>query len=337
MTPTPVSPDAFMKLGMGFMASKTFLSAVELGLFTELAKSPRDGENLRRHLGLHERSARDFLDALVALGVIEREGQSYRNTPAADLYLDRAKPSYIGGLFEMLSGRLYRFWSDLTPALQTGKPQNEAKSGESPFAAIYADPATLESFLKAMTGASIPNARAIAATFPWRDYRSFADIGGAQGGCAVEIARAHPHLTGVGFDLPPVGPIFSRYIADQGLADRLRFQPGDFFVDPLPHVDVLIMGHILHDWDLPTKKMLLRKAHQALPEDGALIVYDVMIDDDRRANVAGLMMSLNMLIETPGGFDYTGADCIEWMRETGFREARQHPLAGEHSMVVGVK
>ena len=136
--------------------------------------------------------------------------------------------------------------------------------------------------------------------FPWREVENFADIGCAQGGLTAEIALAHPHLSATGFDLPAVGPVFERYIASHGLSSRVRFQSGDFFTENLPSTDVIIMGHILHDWDLPQKRMLLRKAHDALPAGGRRVVYDSIIDDDRRANAHGLLMSLNMLIETPG-------------------------------------
>ncbi|MEA2779392.1 MAG: hypothetical protein QOK29_936 [Rhodospirillaceae bacterium] len=332
------SPEGVLQLGLGFWASKTLLSAVELGVFSELASGPQDLESLRRRLGLHERSARDFLDALVALRMLERSNGKYSNTPATDLYLDRAKHAYVGGLLEMANRRLYGFWGHLTEALRTGEMQNEAKGGGGDlFAAVYADPAGLEGFLQAMTGVSLPTAQAIAAKFPWRDFQSFADVGCAQGGCPVEIARAHPHLTGIGFDLPPVGRVFEKYVEANGLAGRLRFQPGSFFADPLPKAEVIVMGHILHDWNLEEKRALLRKAHEALPKGGACVIYDTMIDDERRENILGLLMSLNMLIETPGGFDYTGADCMGWMREAGFRETRVVPLVGPHSMATGIK
>lgn len=337
---TTVSPDKILQLGSAFWASKTLLSAIELGLFTELAASgPMSLAQLRESLRLHERSARDFLDALVALGMLQRlpDGR-YANTAETELYLDRSKPAYVGGILEMMNARLYRFWGNLTEALQTGLPQNESRHGEPDlFGVLYQDPARLELFLAAMTGLSLPTARAIATAFPWREHESFADIGCAQGGLTAEIAHAHPHLTGCGYDLPTVRPVFERFVRQHGLEARLAFQPGDFFKDPLPSVDVLVMGHILHDWSLDEKRLLLRKAHEALPSGGALIVYDAMIDDERRANAFGLLMSLNMLIETPGGFDYTGADCKGWMQEAGFRDVRIEPLQGPYSMAVGRK
>jgi hypothetical protein len=269
--------------------------------------------------------------------MLERDGDRYANITETDLFLDRATPSYVGGMLKMANARLYPFWGSLTEALRSGQPQNEAKVGGNFFTALYADPGRLKGFLKAMTGVSMGAAMAIANKFPWDRYETFVDIGTAQGGVPVQVAQAHDHLSGGGFDLPPVGPFFEEYVDSHGLGGRLRFYPGDFFEDPLPTADVLVMGRILHDWDLEGKKMLLSKAYEALPEDGALVVYETIIDDERRENAVGLMISLNMLIETPGGSDYTGADCSSWMRETGFRETYVEHLIGPDSMVVGMK
>lgn len=334
--PTP-SPDRLLQLGMGFWASKAMLSAVELGVFTALAGAARSKEELERALGLHPRASRDFLDTLVALGALERENGQYRNTPDAELFFDRAKPSYVGGLLEMMERRLYADWGSLTDALRTGLPQNRTKDGASPFDELYRDEASLRSFLQAMTGVSLGAAQAIAKKFPWQNYRTFIDIGAAQGACPVQIALAHPHLHGGGFDLPVVAPVFNDYVAAHDLQDRLRFHAGDFFHDPCPTADVLIMGHILHDWDYDQKQALLAKCYDALPPGGCLIVYDAIIDDERKHNAFGLLMSLNMLIETPGGFDYTGEECCEWMTAAGFREVRVEPLLGPDSMVIGIK
>jgi hypothetical protein len=332
------TPDRILNLGSGFWGSKALLSAVELGVFTTLAAGPLDGDALRARLGLHPRAARDFFDALVALGMLERRDRVYANTPETDLFLDRNKPSYVGGLLEMMNARLYGFWANLTEALRTGQPQNESKSGGGGlFEVVYAEPDRLRIFLAGMTGVSLGAAQAIAAKFPWRDYRTFVDVGTAQGCVPVQVARAHPHLRGTGFDLPAVEPVFREYVGSFGLSERIRFHAGNFFTDPLPEADVLVMGHILHDWDLDEKKRLLRKAFDTLPPGGALIVYEAIIDDERRQNAFGLLMSLNMLIETPGGFDFTGADCAGWMREVGFSRTSVEPLVGPDSMVVGVK
>lgn len=332
------TPEKIMELGWAFWGSKALLSAVELGVFTELAGGGLSLDELSKRLKLHPRSARDFFDALVALGMLAREDDVYANTAETGLFLDKGKPTYVGGILEMANFRLYGFWNGLTEGLRTGEPQNEAKhGGEDLFGVIYSDPVVLESFLKGMTGVSLGAAQAMAGLFPWGEVKSFVDVGCAQGGATVLIARSHPHLQATGYDLAAVQPVFEAYVREHGVEGRVRFQAGDFFAEPLPSADVIIMGHILHDWDLEQKRILLAKAYAALPDGGRLIVYDAVIDDERRENAFGLLMSLNMLIETRGGFDYTGADCIGWMKDAGFKDARVQHLIGPDSMVVGTK
>ena len=336
--PQPPTPEAILQTGLAFWPAKTLLSAIELGVFTELAKGPETLAGLTARLGLHQRSAHDFFDTLVALGFLGRSEGRYANTAETDLFLDRNKPSYIGGILEMANARLYRFWNDLTEGLKTGLPQNEIKHGmQGLFEGLYAEPERLKQFLEAMTGLSRGANMTIARSFPWSGYRTFVDVGTAQGDLAAQIALANPHLVGQGFDLPAVKPIFTEYVAGLGLSSRLTFAEGSFFTDPLPKADVVLMGHILHDWDLSEKKMLIDKAYEALPKGGALVIYEAIIDNDRSKNAFGLMMSLNMLIETPGGFDYTGADCEGWMKAAGFTSTRTEALVGPDSMVVGIK
>ncbi|MGB7682667.1 MAG: methyltransferase [Candidatus Acidiferrales bacterium] len=330
--------DHIMQTGLAFWASKTLLSAIEMEIFTELAKNPEDLATLTGRLGLHPRSARDFLDALVALGFLERHDGKYSNAPSTDFFLDKRKPSYIGGMLEMANRRLFSFWNNLTIALRTGQPQNEAAQGSTDmFATIYADPERLKGFLRAMTGISRGANLGIASKFPWTKYKTAADIGTAQGDLIVQVTLANAHLSGIGFDLAEVAPVFEDYVKTNGLASRVQFRAGNFFNDALPKADVIMMGHILHDWNLDEKKILIRKAYEAVPEGGALIVYDSIIDEDRPKNAFGLLMSLNMLIETSGGFDYSGSDCTGWMKEAGFRQTRVEHLVGPDSMVVGIK
>jgi hypothetical protein len=337
MTNEQPTPDAIMQLGLAFWGSKALLTAVELDLFSTLAHGPLTGETLMAKLGLQPRGTTDWLDALVSLGMLERTDGEYANTAATGLFLDRAKPSYVGGILEMANARLYPFWGSLTEALRTGSPQNEAKTGEDFFSALYQDQDRLKQFLHAMTGLSMGAAHAIAEKFPWERHHTVIDIGASEGCVPVQLALRYPHLTGGGFDLPAAARIFDDYVASHGLADRLHFYPGDFFADPLPPADALIFGHILHDWSLEGKLTLLRKAHQALPDGGAVIVSDAVVDDDRSVNTFGLLMSVNMLIETQAGFDYTAAQCQSWMADVGFRRSYAEPLAGPDSMVVGLK
>lgn len=326
-----------LELGYAFRGAKALMSAVELGVFTSLGDGPLQDEALRQKLGLAERGARDFFDALVALGLLRRDsGGRYANSAAADLYLDARKQSYVGGLFENLNAREYLLWANLTEALRTGRPQTGFEILKH-FGPLYSDPQRLAFFVKAMTSASLAPAKALAAKFPWDRYETFVDVGTAQGCVPVQIALAHTHLVGAGFDLPILAATFDSYVKERDLSGRLRFVPGDFFVDPLPAADVLIMGRVLHNWDLERKRMLLQKAYAALPSGGAVVVYERLIDDARSAGSAGLLSSLNMLIMTEGGFDFTASDCIGWMHDAGFREMRTEPLADTHTMIVAVK
>lgn len=339
------TPDHIMQLGTGFFASKALLTAVGLNLFGELAHGPKDHDTLRADLQLHPRAARDFFDALVALGLLTRTDGRYGNTEATAAFLVPGAPAYLGGMLAMCEHRLYRHWDNLAEALRSGRPQHEAERAAdgrddtalSEFDILYATPEKLRGFLEAMTGISLGAAMAMAAKFPFADYSSFVDIGCAQGGMPVAIAKAHPHLRGTGFDLPAVQPVFEEYVARHELTGRLRFLGGDFFTEDLPSGDVLVMGHILHDWNLEQKQMLLEKAYRALPDGGALVVYESLIDDDRNTNAFGLLMSLNMLVETEGGFDFTGADCRGWMQDAGFTNTRVEHLVGPDYMVVGIK
>jgi len=334
---TTVTPDRILDVSYAFWKTKVLLSAVELNLFTVLAEGPLSLPALVARLGLQGRGARDFFDALVALDFLDRDTDGrYVNGRDADVYLDRRKPTYIGGLLEHLNTRHYQNWSLLTQALRSGAPQSGALATGS-YPALYADSTTQEVFLNGMTAGSLLAAQALASKFPWHQYETVIDIGTAQGCVPVQIARLHSHLTGGGFDLPQVEPAFRNYVHEHGLERRLRFYAGDFFAEALPEADVLIMGRILHNWDLPTRELLLRKAYRALRAGGALIVYDPMVGQDRCTDAHALLSSLNMLIETTGGSEYSGAECMNWMRQAGFYETRAEPLGDMHTAVIGFK
>lgn len=337
-----LDPSHIMQVGMGFFASKTLLSAVELDLFTKLAKQPMTGGEIAAALQLNPRAVPDFPDALVALKFLQRDGDGpdarYANTPESAFFLDRNSPGYIGGLLEMANVRLFRFWADLTEALKTGMPQNECKhTGEPIFTTLYADPARLEQFMNAMSGASAGNFGAFARKFDFSKFKTLCDVGGATGQLCCMVAEVNPHLRCTSFDLPKIAPIATRRIGQADLTDRVTAVGGDFFVDPLPKADIITMGMILHDWNLETKKMLVRKAYDALPPGGAFVVIEALIDDARRENAFGLLMSLNMLIEIGDGFDYSGADFVSWCREAGFQDFEIIPLTGQSSAAVAYK
>ena len=337
-----LNPQKILETGAAFWPSKVLLTAVELDVFTTLGARALTGPELRRVLGLHPRGVYDFLDTLVALGFLDRIGDGpsgrYRNTPNTATFLDKNQPTYIGGMLEMLNARLFGFWNDLGTALKTGQPQNEIKHNRRPmFEELYADPARLEQFMSAMRGISGPNFKALAEKFDFTRYRTLCDVGGATGQLASAVAERHPHLTATSFDLPVVEPIAKRWIAKSPAAARVTAASGDFLKEPLPRADVITMGMILHDWNLDKKKHLIRLAYDALPPGGAFIAVENLIDDARRENAFGLMMSLNMLIEFGDAFDFTGADFGGWCREAGFRHYEVLHLNGPCSAAIAYK
>lgn len=341
MNATP-NPSSILQTAFSFWSSKVLLTAVEAGLFTTLACQRLTGAELSTELRFHPRANPDFFDALVAMRFLDREGDGpqakYFNTPEGAMFLDAASPRYIGGILIMLNARLFKFWNHLPEALRTGTPQNEVKHGQKGmFEELYSDLPRLEQFMGAMTGISRINFEVFAEKFDFSKFQTLCDIGGATGLLSIEVAKRHPHLTCTSFDLPVVEPIAKKYVAAAGLASRVRTASGDFFKDQLPKADLITMGMILHDWNLEKKMHLIRSAYNALPSGGALVVIEALIDDARRENVQGLLMSLNMLIEFGDAFDYSGADFRQWCGEVGFQRFEVIHLAGPSSAAVAYK
>ncbi len=338
----PIDPSPILQTAFAFWSSKVLLTAVEFDVFTRLGERRLTGGELGGELGLHPRGIADFFDALVAMKFLDREGNGpaarYSNTPAGALYLDRNSPRYVGGILVMLNARLFKFWHDLPEALRTGKPQNEIKHGQKGmFEELYSELPRLEQFMGAMTGLSRIHFEALAEKFDFSRFKTLCDIGGATGLLCIEAAKRHPQLKCTSFDLPPVESIAKKHIAAAGLSDRIGTAAGDFFNDPLPRAEVITMGMILHDWNLEKKKHLIRAAYDALPDNGALVTVEALIDNERRENVFGLLMSLNMLIEFGDAFDYSAADFEGWCREAGFKRFEVLHLAGPSSAAIAYK
>ena len=341
---TQPSPERIMQIGSGFWASKILLTAVNFQLFTRLAeKKSMSAADVKNALELKctDRHLFDFLDALTGLGFLNREGilesALYSNNTDTDFFLDKNKPSYIGGMLEMMNNRLFQFWGNLDEGLKTGLPQNEAKKGEDFFGLIYQDPNKLKAFVNAMSGIQLGNFMAFAQNFDFSKYRTLTDIGGSAGLLSVMVAKHQSHMNCITFDLPPVEAIANGTIQQFQLGARVKSESGDFFKDAFPKSDVIVMGNILHDWDEENKLNLLRKAYEALPDGGAFAAIENVIDDERKQNVFGLMMSLNMLIETGSGFDYTFHDFNKWALKAGFKSTSLLPLAGPASAAIAYK
>ncbi len=346
-TTAPITPGKIMHVGMAFWSSQALLTAVKLELFTLLAAGSLSEKEIKRKLGLgcSDRHVFDWLDALVSIGFLERKGllldSLYSNAPDTDLFLDKNKKTYMGGILEMGKNRLYRFWGDLENGLRTGQPQNEGKDNPHGnmefFTDLYKDADKLQEFMNAMSGIQMGNFAALVNQFDFDNYKTMLDLGGADGWLCIQVCLRHPDIQCTTFDLPPVEPLAKRKIKGFSLSDRIQVASGDLLKDDFPKADIITMGNILHGMGEEAKQQLVNKAFAALPEGGVFMAIENIIDNERRQNTFGLLMSLNMLIENGDAFDYTMVDFDRWTKTAGFKRTESMALAGPTSAAIAYK
>ncbi|MET9341835.1 methyltransferase [Nonomuraea sp. NPDC003804] len=331
--PAGADLESVMGIATGFWRARTLFSAVELRLFTLLAEGPATRAEIEGRCGLHPRSSADFLDALVALGLLVCDGESYANSPSAERYLDETKPSYVGGFLTFMGYALYPAWGRLTELLRTG----ELQEGFDSFGKFYQDRDRVRGFMAAMDSASAAVTAELIDCFDWSSHESFVDLGGARGNLTAHLVKAHPHLRGICLDMPPLKGLFEEHVAQFGVGDRAQFHAADFLTDPLPEADVMIFGHVLHDWDEESRAVLVKRAFEAIRPGGALLIYDELIDDDRSGPVRSLLMSLNMKLVRSGAAEYTAAECRAWLLDAGFTDITVKSLTATERLVTACK
>lgn len=341
-----LNPSKIMQTGMGFWASKVLLTAVKIELFTVLAPEPLSALEIKQRLKLKcsDRHVYDWLDAMVSMGFLERKGlletALYSNAEDTDFFLDKNKRSYMGGILEMSNNRLYSHWNNLDEGLITGKQQNEGKDSNGNmdfFTELYKDEKALREFVDAMSSIQGGNFMSLAKQFNFNRYQTLLDVGGADGWLSIQVCLNHPDIQCITFDLPPVSPLAQKKIESFGLAERIKVIGGDFMKNLFPEADLITMGNILHGLDEDVKQQLIQKVYDRLPDGGAFIAIENIIDNERRQNTFGLLMSLNMLIENGDAFDYTLNDFERWTKAAGFKKVEVMPLAGSTSAGIAYK
>jgi hypothetical protein len=325
------------RLSNAFCHAKLLLTAGELGLFQELDRSgPATQQEICVRTGLHPRAARDFLHGLVLLDLLVLDGDRYSNSEVASAALVPGKPGYIGGFLHRANHMLYPAWGRLTEAVTTGRPQTPGAKDSGAFLRMLGDPAQREQYLRMMDSANGLVAPHLIDSFEWDGHRRLLDVGGCRGNLVGRLMLAHPHLTAAVFDLAPLAGAFAEHTESLGVADRAIFHPGDFFADePLPvTADVVIMGHVLHNWSPQQRAYLVRKAYEAVEPGGALLIYDAMLPEEP-TDLARILVSLNMLLVTEGGSEYTVSECRGWLADAGCEVIEVRPLGSTDTLVIG--
>ncbi|MFC5723496.1 methyltransferase [Streptomyces gamaensis] len=326
-----VTAGPLLQMAAEFYKWRTVLFAVELDLFTGLLDEALGREEIRDRFGISERAVGDFLDALVAVGLLEREaGGAYRSAPLAARFLDSGQPAYLGRFLEQADER----WGRLGEGLISGEPQNGARAGAGMFVRQHRSTREWRAYYGGMDALNGPSGAALVDAFDWGSVKRVTDAGGARGNLLARLVRAHPHLEATVFDLPAVRGVFDEHMAERELTGRVAFRGGDFFRDPLPESDVVVFGHVLHDWGVEERKRLARRAFEALSPGGYALVYDTMIDEGRRAAANPLLISLNMMLCTPGGGEYTAREGARWFLDAGFAEVTHRHLVADDTLLI---
>jgi O-methyltransferase domain/Dimerisation domain len=331
-----LEPADIKRLGNAFCHAQLLLTAGEVGLFADLARhGSSTAAQIGSRLGLGGRGLVDFLHALVLLGLLVHGDGRYNLTEVARRHLVPGGATYMGGFLDRAKRVLYPAWGNLTQALRTGEPQvPSAQDGE--FERMLSQPQQQAQYLRMMDSVNTLLAPALAEAVEWSRLRELVDVGGARGNLAAHLVRSHPHLSATVFDLPVMAGPFAEHMAALRPPSPVRFVGGNFFIDPLPGGDVLIVGHVLHNWSPEERRLLVKKAFAAVHPGGALLVYDAMLDDEP-TDLARLVVSLNMLLVTKGGSEYPASECRTWLTDAGFVDVRQQPLGITDTLVVGQK
>jgi SAM-dependent methyltransferase len=325
MAPEPNAPlDDFMQMIHVWRESRIVLTAIELDLFTAVGNGATVAE-VARGLKTDRRGTDLLLHALAALGLVEKHGETFSNSPLAARFLCAGSPDDRRGAL-LHTAALWHRWSGLTQCVRTGEPAARGPRDE----------ADTEAFIAAMHSNATQRAPALVAALDPSGVRRVLDVGGGSGGYAIALARAVPALRAEVLDLPDVLPLTTRYVAAAGLADRVTTKAGDLNTDDLgTGYDLVLISAICHMNSAAQNADLIRRAARALVPGGRVVVHDHVLEPDRTAPKAGALFAVNMLVNTPTGGNYTEEEYFGWMREAGLGDIAHLRLPGPTGLVVG--
>jgi acetylserotonin O-methyltransferase len=340
MTTDSAAPDPapILDLLEAFRRSKTMFAAIALGVFDRLATGSAALDELARDLRADADALQRLLDACVYLGLLQCEAGHYGNTPTASAYLTSTSPRRLTGYARYSNTALWQLWAHLEDAVREGTNRWQQTFGwDGPiFDHFFRTPADLREFLMGMQGQGLISSPAVVAAFDLHRFHRLVDLGGGTGHLSIAACRRYPELHAVVFDMPGTQNLAGELVAATEVANRVELHAGDFFADELPEADLYAMGRIVHDWSEAKIDRLLQKIHDRLPEGGALLLAEKLLNDDRAGPAQAVFQSLNMLVCTEGK-ERTLAEYAELLRRAGFANVEGQRTGAPMDAVLATK
>jgi acetylserotonin N-methyltransferase len=340
MPPAAPLPDPSVVLDLleAFRRSKTMFAAVSLGIFDSLESGPKSLAGLAGPLQLNPDALERLLDACVGLHLLERRGEVYANTPVASAYLCKQSPSGLTGYIGYSNAVMWKLWANLEDAVREGTNRWKQTFGwDGPiFSHFFRTEDARREFLMGMHGYGLISSPQVAAAFDLGRFRRLVDLGGATGHLAIAACQRYPDLQAVVFDLPGALPLAREIVGASTVSNRIELIAGDFFVDSLPEADLYALGRVLHDWSEAKFLTLLRRVFDRLPPDGAVLIAEKLLDDDKRGPRWAQMQNLNMLTCTEGK-ERTLAEYQALLEQVGFSQVMGAKTTSPLDAILAVK
>ncbi len=340
MTPDQSAPDPSIIFDLleAFRRSKTMFAALALGVFDALESQPHSAQSLAEALKLDAGALERLLDGCVCLQVLRKTGDLYENTPTASAYLCERSPTRMTGYLNYSNTILWKIWGNLEGAVREGTNRWQETFGwDGPiFSSFFKTDAAMREFLMGMHGQGLLSSPEVVRAFDLSRFSRLVDLGGATGHLVIAACEHYPHLRGAVFDLPETGNLAREIVAQSPAASRIDVIAGDFFVDELPASDLYSLGRILHDWSEARGLTLLKRIYARLPDGGALLVAEKLLDDTKTAPRWAVMQNLGMLLYTEGK-ERTFAEYKQMLMQAGFTEIRSATTASPLDGILAVK
>jgi SAM-dependent methyltransferase len=322
-----LTPKPIMELATAFQRSRPLLTAFELGVFTALNDEARTSEATAAALGTEPRATDRLMNALVALGLLEKREGRFSNTPLAGKYLVKGRPDFMAGLGH--TNHLWDTWSRMTDVVRSGHPAGIAETSDQ-------GDDWLRPFIAAMHFRARQNAGEVVGLLDLDGVSRVLDLGGGSGAYAMSFVRARRGIAAVVLDLPNVLPLTRMYIAQEGLAAEVTTVAGDYLTAPLGDgYDLAFMSAVIHSNAADDNRHLFRKAASALNPGGQLVVQDFLMSEERDGPLMAALFALNMLVGTPEGDTYTESEVRSWMTEAGCRSIVRKDTTFGTNLVIG--